>query len=582
MGSINLTIEDVLKIISQINSTEDVQVLLDTIIETARRVIGTEGSSLLLYDKEEKCLVFRNSKGEKSEFLYSLKVPKGLGIAGLVLQNLEPIIVNDALSDSRIYRKIDESTGFTTRNIMAVPMVAQGEVQGVLEVVNSIERDEFDANDLYVLKSFCDMAAIALKNRLVIDDLQIRLEYISGLLEISNRLSTITWLREFIRFAIHSIVNLVGVERASFVCKSKSEKWRLLSSVGFSLPYQKRKIEVSGILKHIIQTGKPILIENIEHSEFRPILIRNYHTKSFLCAPIIMNSEVVAILSLTDRKDKKHFNKVDLGLVTLIVNQIQEAYKSFLAREEKEKYEGMKRDLQIASSIQKFSLPQIPKFLNGLEIETLYVPSHEVGGDFYDMVYHSPDEISVLIADVTGKGISAALFMEFSKTTIASEIYRSISPKYGLNKSNEIIANKYNCNMFVELMLLRINALEKKITYSSAGHNRQFFYRQETGKVELLKGKGLPLGVTLKNAYISEETIYYSPGDMIVLYTDGVTETKNSQNEFFGEDRLKDLIETNGNKPIEEIKRLIKSKTDSYRGKKTLEDDFTLVLVRLL
>lgn len=582
IGYGNLSVEDVLQIISKINSTENVQVLLDTIIETARRVINAEGSSLLLYDKEDNCLVFRNSTGAKSEFLYSLKVPQGVGIAGLTLQELKPIIVNDALKDSRIYRKIDESIGFVTRNIIGVPMIAQGEVQGVLEVVNSIGRDFFDENDANVLKSFCDMAAIAIKNRMTIDDLQIRLEYFSGLLEINNKLSTITWLGQFIDFAIHSIVDLLDVERASFILKNKHGNWRLLNAIGFSLPPRKRKIEITGVIEHVIKTKKPVLVENIEHSKFKPILVRSYHTKSFLCVPVIINSEVVGILSLTDRKDRRPFNKIDSKLATLIISQIKESYKSFLAREEKDKYESMKRDLEIASTIQKYSLPQIPKSLNGLEIETLYMPSNQVGGDFYEMVYHSADEISFLIADVTGKGISAALFMEFSKTTIVSEVYRSISPKYGLHKANEIISNKFKGDMLVELMLLRISVLERQITYASAGHNRQFLYRKKTKKVELLKGKGLPLGTKLKNIIISEEKTHYSPGDMIVLYTDGVTETRNPKDDFFGEERFLEIIELNGDKPLEDIKKLIRRKTDIFRRRKSLDDDLTLVLIRLL
>jgi sigma-B regulation protein RsbU (phosphoserine phosphatase) len=115
------------------------------------------------------------------------------------------------------------------------------------------------------------------------------------------------------------------------------------------------------------------------------------------------------------KKNKKAFNKSDLSLLLIISNHIVEAYKSLLSKEQEKKLEAINRDLQIAAKIQMYSLPAIPKSINGLEVETLYLSSKEIGGDFYDMIYHTENEISAIIADVSGKGISAALFMEFSK-----------------------------------------------------------------------------------------------------------------------------------------------------------------------
>ena len=145
--------------------------------------------------------------------------------------------------------------------------------------------------------------------------------------------------------------------------------------------------------------------------------------------------------------------------------------------------------MQTAAMIQKHSLPIIPKNYSLLEFDTYYQASREIGGDFYDMVIHGKDEVSVMIADVSGKGTPAALFMELSKTILQQEVAKTTSTKEALTRANEIIQDKSGFLMFVTAMLVRINMTKKEITYSSAGHNMQLMYRKKSHKIQHLSGK---------------------------------------------------------------------------------------------
>ena len=584
MSRKELTIDRIFQITSIINSSQSLQSLLFTIMETIKDVLNVEGCSLLLYVKEEDCLVFHTSSGEKSDLLTSLRVPKGKGIAGLTLSTLEPIIANDAENDPRIYREIDKSVGFVTRNLICVPMIAQGEIQGVVEAVNTKERDSFEESDLNLLQSLSDMAAIAIKNRILMDELQSKFNEINCLLKVSQALRNIPSMEHFLEIAFHATLDLIQVERFSFAYKSRTTgNWRLVKTYGFSLEPEYIHIDAdNGVIGHIIKTGKPLLVTNTEEVDLKFLYPGNYISKSFISIPIYINDEIIGVLSVSDKKNRKAFDKSDLSLLLIISNHIVEAYKSLLAKDQEKKLEAINRDLQIASKIQMYSLPVIPKNIHGLEVEALYQSSKEIGGDFYDMIYHADNEISAIIADVSGKGISAALFMEFSKTILAGEVSRLNSPSESLQNSNRIIKEKFNYMMLVEVMLIRIFISEKKIIYSSAGHNRQFYYRQSTKKVELLSGKGIPLGTRMKEFEISEQVIHYQTGDIIVLYTDGITETMNRNKEMFGEERLIEIIENNADKPLSEMKTLIKNATDQFRGRsEMLEDDYTLMLIRL-
>lgn len=133
--------------------------------------------------------------------------------------------------------------------------------------------------------------------------------------------------------------------------------------------------------------------------------------------------------------------------------------------------------MQIASQIQLNSLPNIPKKIQGLELETSYTASREIGGDFYDLIYHNPDEVSVLIADVSGKGIAAALFMEFSKTIIAGEVARNSSTSISLMSANRIIQEKSGYFMFVTVMLVRINMAKRKFVIQAQDTTNKFFIK---------------------------------------------------------------------------------------------------------
>ncbi|TGK27576.1 GAF domain-containing protein [Leptospira gomenensis] len=581
MSERQLSLSLISDITARINSTDDLEELLGIIIDTTKDVLNSEGCSLLLYDRDEDCLVFNVVKGTKGESLTELKVPRGKGIAGMVLETLEPVIVNDAANDPRIYRNIDDTVGFVTNNLICVPMSTQGEIQGVLEAVNSLGRKEFTNKDIKVLQYLSDLAAIAIRNRRLIRDLRLRANELDCLFQLSQAISNIAEMDQFLNLTVHSISDVMGAERVSLIFfNSKNGKYELKKSIGFSLEEEEQFInEKEGVIRKILETGEPILVQNTSVLTEDWIRPERYKTKSFISVPIRQDGKIVGILNAADKKSGDSFDEADQNILSTISNQIAEAYNSLLSKEQKEKLNSIRRDMQIASQIQLNSLPNIPKKIQGLELETSYIASKEIGGDFYDLIYHNPDEVSVLIADVSGKGIAAALFMEFSKTIIAGEVSRNSSTSISLMSANRIIQEKSGYFMFVTVMLVRINMAKRRIRYSSAGHNEQLLYKAKEKKVISLSGKGMPLGI--KESEIDEHEIDYSPGDLLILYTDGVSEAMNESSEMYGLENLTRLIERNGEMPLGTLKELIIDTTDAFRGDADPHDDYTLFMVRL-
>ncbi len=579
-----LKLEDLTQIVSRINNSDDITSLLNSIIETTKNALNCEGCSLLLYDREEENLVFYVARGEKSNELLSLHVPKGRGVAGMVMETREPIIINSAENDPRVYREIDNYIQFTTKSIIAAPMITRGKLVGVIEGVNSLDEEQFNEEDMKIFHFLSEVAAMAIHNKQLIVSQESRIKEINGLFQVSQALKDAVNLENFMNIAGRNIAEILEAERVSFFLKSNTiGKWKLIFNKGIPVPNEEYYLDEknSEIIQKIFKTREPLLVENTNHSEDIVSHPERYKTKSFISIPVFFREEMRGILSVTDKKNKKSFEKHDLKLLMILVSQITEVYKTMIAREEKEKYIAIQRDLNIAGKIQKFSLAEIPEELQGMELAKSYVSSKEIGGDFYDFVHHSETLFSFVIADVAGKGIPAALFMEFSKTILGAEILKTVNPSWSLKTAHELLQKKFEPLMHVEVMIVQVDIAQKKIRYASAGHNRQLYLHSKTEEMELLKAKGVPLGSKLKISEFQLVERPYEKGDLVILYTDGITECINSDREMFGEDRLITIIKEESKSIPEKIKNRIIYEVDAFREYEELPDDYTLLIIRL-
>ncbi|GBF51997.1 serine phosphatase RsbU, regulator of sigma subunit [Leptospira ryugenii] len=580
MPTKQLTLNLISDITSRINSTEDLDTLLSEIMGITRDVLDTEGSSLLLYDKEKDLLVFNTTSGLKEDSLSQLTVPRGKGIAGMVLDTLQPEIVNDAENDSRIYKDIDKKVGYHTRNLICVPMITQNEVQGVLEAVNTNDTRSFNQTDLKILKYLSNLAAIAVRNRILIDQLNLRANELNCLYQISQALSNIQNSEEFMDLAVKTISEVLQVDRVSLNFERLEQKGLPRSkSKGFSDVFYDD--EVQSILytdkDEWIYKGYKIVHSNSAHG--LTLTHKGIFQHSLILLPILKNKQWLGSLVVSDKTSRTKFDEMDIKILRTLSNQVGEAYNALQVKIQSERLKNIDRDMQTAAMIQKHSLPIIPKHYSLLEFDTYYQASREIGGDFYDMVIHGKDEVSVIIADVSGKGTPAALFMELSKTILSQEVAKTTSTSEALQKTNEIIQDKSGFLMFVTAMLARINMSKKEITYSSAGHNMQLMYRKKHHKIQHLSGKGQPMGIS--NCEFSEHIVSYQPGDLLVLYTDGVTEAMNTREELFGEERLESAVLAHINDPPEVIRKAILQKVGEFIGDAEPHDDISLFIVRL-
>ncbi|GIX42545.1 MAG: hypothetical protein KatS3mg129_2278 [Leptospiraceae bacterium] len=577
-----LTLSQISDIVFRINSEQDLHSLLTIIMDTARNLLKTQGASLLLYDEETGDLIFDIARGDRSNILARKRVPAGQGIAGECAKTKKPIIVNDAQNDPRLLRTIDQSSGFVTKKLIAVPMLARDKLIGVLEAVNTIDNRDFTNKDVKLLMFLSGMAGIAIHNRRLYDELKNRVEELNCIYEISQTIYQYDQLDSLLDGILQSIAEVLEVERLSIVLKEGNSDFYVKKTLGFSLDSKDIRIDPNkGICSIVLKSGEPLLVRDmVKDLGISSENANQYKTRSFISVPIKKDQEVIGILNVADKKNSLPFDQFELKVLQTVASQLSSAYQRIEARKREFEIKIYKKDLETAAEIQRNSLPELPSEIAGMQIAAGYKACRDVGGDFYDFYYHSENMISLVMADVSGKGVPAALFMEYSKTLLGSFIPRYLHPVKTLQEVNTELMKNSRMGLFVTVMLIQVERDLGRIRVASAGHNHQILFRNSIRQIELLSAKGPPLGA-IPDAEYKEKIYHYEPGDLLILYTDGITEAYKENYEQYGEDRLFDLIRKNYNKTPKEIVQIIFDDVQNFINGFEMMDDATLMVVRL-
>lgn len=242
--------------------------------------------------------------------------------------------------------------------------------------------------------------------------------------------------------------------------------------------------------------------------------------------------------------------------------------------------ERLLKELEIASGIQKNILPTTAPEINGIELAAINIPAREVGGDFYDYVPVEKDRWGLTIADVSGKGMPAAIFMGLSRTIVRASTTGTLSVKNAIKHANELICRDSRSGMFVTLFYAILDSTTMKLTYVNAGHNPPLLFRPGYDHTIPLEAKGIPLGVT-EDIDIEEKQIDLLREDILVLYTDGITEAVNENEEEFGSERLKKIIRENISFSAQEMIDALKEEITTFAGKQPQFDDITLMVMKV-
>ncbi len=310
--------------------------------------------------------------------------------------------------------------------------------------------------------------------------------------------------------------------------------------------------------------------------------LKNSRFRSLVAFPIKVKEETIGTLALL-KELPEGFNKEMTRIVSAFANQAGISIENFRLMEEAFQNARYKEELKIAKTVQQSLLPAKLEKDSDFEISAFSASADEVGGDYYDTLRINEYEVALIIADVSGKGTTAAFHMSQMKGIFHSLAQQGPSPKEFMAKANKALVYCLERGSFISATYFVINSQTKKIYYSRAGHCPVLYYRASTNQAEYLKDKGTALGMVRSNDYcnfIEDQEISYSTGDVMVLYTDGITEAKDSKGEEFGNERLAAALQESVRKSSKEIEESVMKRLYEFSGTEDINDDYTSMTVK--
>jgi len=402
-------------------------------------------------------------------------------------------------------------------------------------------------------------------------------------------------LREVLNRVIDEVIAATRAERGFLMLRDGDGQLRFRAARGLDQQtIDQPEFQVSrGVVERVAQEGVPLLTSNALRdqrlSARESVVVLGL--RSILCVPLQLKGETIGVIYVDNRLQAGLFNPDDLDLLTSIASSAAVAIDNARLYQVAVEKGRLERELQVAREVQTSLLPRETPRLDGWEFAAYWQPARQVAGDFYDFIPLTQSEanghagipqpaqgLGVVVADVSDKGMPAALFMALSRSIVRASVSRAAAADAGIAQANRLICADSMNSMFVTLFYAQIDS-GGNLAYVNAGHNPPYLYRTGEDRLIRLTRTGMLLGID-STATFTQHSLFAQAGDFVLMYTDGVPEALNAHGEEFGEDRLQRVVLARRHAPATEIVAAVRDELDRHIGTTAPFDDSTLVIAR--
>lgn len=245
-----------------------------------------------------------------------------------------------------------------------------------------------------------------------------------------------------------------------------------------------------------------------------------------------------------------------------------------------EEMRRLEAELEMSQIVQRALLPQQLPSIDGVDLAAFSRPSEIIGGDYFDFFKFKDGTQGIVIADVSGHGVSAGMLMSSLQTALRTMAPDTDSPAEILERINRFYIHNINITTFVTVFLARFDPVTREFEYVNAGHNPPDLYRRAQGEIMWLMPTAAAVGLA-EDYHPQTRSVTLEDGDVLLLYTDGLTEASNGSGEQFGDDRLDELIKQNAHLPAAEVIQSLRQEVSVFNGNRRLEDDITIIALKI-
>jgi serine phosphatase RsbU (regulator of sigma subunit) len=398
-----------------------------------------------------------------------------------------------------------------------------------------------------------------------------RASYRRFLADFARSLRTAVSLDDILAQLVERVSQTMHIAHASVLLRSEPQgDYRLVEGRG--LP-EEAEISLRGddpLIARLAQ-GEMVDIEAVQGTLARWGIV--------LAVPLIAQEKLIGLLALGPKLSGEVYTSWDRELLSALSDRAAASITIGQLVSQVKAREHVAQELKVAQGIQTSFLPEVCPRLPRFDIAAYWQSAREVGGDFYDFIPLPDERMGLVIADVSDKGVPAALFMALCRALIRASAVGSHTPGEALRRANQLILADASSGMFVTLLYAILDPASRKLTYVNAGHNPPILSRQDG--VLLLKAKGIALGI-IEDIELERQEVELAEGDVVVFYTDGVTDAINEAEEEFGQARLANLVIENRDLTAQGLIDRINEEVTAFIGGEPQFDDFTLLVLKCL
>jgi sigma-B regulation protein RsbU (phosphoserine phosphatase) len=562
----------------RLNRALELDRLLEEIRSICLEAVDAEAVNVLIWDEDRRRMEFQLAFNRIDEEARRLWLAPGEGLAGWIAENDRPVIVNDLQLDHRYNRRTDILVGFKGRSVLGIPIHRGPSVVGVVEVLNKRGDGRFTEIDQRNLLALADPIAVALENALLYRDLQREKAENTILYQVGLKLNQTLDLEETLGRILDLIAEVLPYDAAGIALIGREAPvLEMISSRGYA-PGSETELTLKvgeGVSGTVAKSGEPLLIPDVRRDpryvQARPA------TRSEVAVPMISEGQVIGALNL-ENDELDAYRARDAQLLLRFANQAAISVERARMHRELLRRQRLNDEVQLARRIQESFLPESDPELPGYQISGRMLASLEVGGDSYDAIRITETQIGLMVADVAGKGVPAALILASFQAALRSEVRHHYEIREVVENVNRLLCQTTRPEQFITGVYGVLDTAAGVFTYSNAGHDPPILLHEDRS-IEWLGVGGLILGFDPKAQY-EQGRVTLRPGDLLVLYTDGAVEAVDGAGEAFGTDRFVAALVAHAGQDARTIRLALEEAVLRHCGGKA-QDDVTLLVLRV-
>ena len=522
-----------LEVATLTSETLELEELLGNVSDIVRRVIPYDLFAILLFNDKRKDLRIRYGVGHREEVVRNLSLGLGEGVVGAAAATRQPVLVADVKSEPRYLSASD-----VVRSELAVPMIARQRLVGVIDV-QSTRIGAFKDYDRAMLSLIAGRVAAAIDNAQLYRRAERQYRTIRTLSRISNEFSSILDLDELLSKVASSVRSLINYDAFSILLIDSAQQ---VLRHRFSLRFDQRvnldNIPMGKGITGAAATSRDVV--RVYDTTSDPRYIASHPgIRSEIAVPLVVQDRVIGVLNLESER-LGYFTEDHARTLTLLAPSVSIAVENArLYNEIGERERRMQDDLKAAFELQTVLLPPEAPEVKGLEIAIGLRPAREISGDLYDFFEHTNSHFAIAFGDSSGKGAAAALYGAMVNGRMRTLAPRRRSPAELMKALNDALTQRKLEGRYVTLLIVLWHAHSKSFTMSNAGGSPPMICRE--GNIFKVEVEGVPLGLLEDREY--DEVLFQAlPGDLVILFSDGVSDHLNSAGDEYGRSRLGDVV----------------------------------------